>query len=718
MLKALFAAACLSLFGALPVCAAGWPPVNMPLDQAREQAQVAKKDLGNLTLPDAFNNLYYTPPFCDGFLASDGAMAIGSDIFTSASAQFQTGGTTAAYVGETITINGAGGTAVYQKSTVETAGTGWAPGDTINLAGTTVLKVRGTKVVSATVAAGGNGGSDGSRTATGTTGVGTRFQAIVTVSGGAITSVDSIATEGIYRVNPTDIANEPVTGFGIPVGAKLSLEMGLNGAYATNLGSFAAGTTPANPVTPISTSGSGTGTTFNVTWVNTNLVTTIASIDSDTQIHLANANASGANVTNAVWGYSSDYASAINTAKQRGANLPPGVCGIASALTLASKDSIVGQGPGPSNPAAARTTLLWIGPVGGTMISATDIAGIQLKDAVISGGCAAATGINFQGVQLSRLRRVFVRDVTQTELYMDATASNNTQFNEIGVHGIETTACGHETKQFVIGPGQPTRNTDHNKFYDLRALGWNGAGFECGNADSNDIYSYIGQQVSGISLDLLDDCRSNKFFDAEPQNWTDARPGSEKNYLQLNTESGAPYPAINPSATLECVTNTGFDCGNVGAKSRVICSGGFQSAHTGDTNETLLAPLCKIPRLSPGINGRIVIDATFAWPNNPNNKTPRIRFGASGTGLSGSEIFSATETTSVGYRVVGLEIRNQSAFNAQHISTNTVGSQATTVDQAGIDTHSDTELNFTGQLGNAADTISVISYEVRVSYAP
>jgi hypothetical protein len=183
----------------------------------------------------------------------------------------------------------------------------YAPGAGIVLAGGTStvagqVTVDTTQVVSATIAAGGTGGTNGTQTVTGTTGSGTKFQASVTVSGGAITAVGSISVAGAYTVNPTTLTDEPVTGAGL-TGAALSLVMGVNtfsvvnpGEYTANSATFTqasssgAGTgatfnaavfgilaatvstagsytaVPANPVAQASSSGAGTGATFNMTW--------------------------------------------------------------------------------------------------------------------------------------------------------------------------------------------------------------------------------------------------------------------------------------------------------------------------------------------------------------------------------------------------------------------------------------------------------------------
>lgn len=158
--------------------------------------------------------------------------------------------------------------------TVATAQAGagsYAPADTITLPYDdtkpylvpAVLTVTHTKVQSATVAAGGSGGTNGTQTVTGTTGTGTPFQASVTIAGGAITAVLSITVAGDYTVNPSNLLAEPVTGASL-TGATLDLKMGVLTATRTSGGIYEV--VPSNPITPAGTSGPGTGATFNVQW--------------------------------------------------------------------------------------------------------------------------------------------------------------------------------------------------------------------------------------------------------------------------------------------------------------------------------------------------------------------------------------------------------------------------------------------------------------------
>lgn len=81
------------------------------------------------------------------------------------------------------------------------------------------------EVYDATITTGGTGGTNGvSRTVTGTTGTGTKFQASVVISGGAITVVNSITVAGIYTKPPTDESAEPVTDAAL-TGATLNVKL-------------------------------------------------------------------------------------------------------------------------------------------------------------------------------------------------------------------------------------------------------------------------------------------------------------------------------------------------------------------------------------------------------------------------------------------------------------------------------------------------------------
>lgn len=161
-------------------------------------------------------------------------------------------------------------------TTIATAQSGsgsYAPNDTLTAVGGTcttepTFTVSATKVLSvASIASQGSGGTPNATiTVVGTTGGGTKFQASVTLnSGGGIQTVNSVTYAGIYITNPTNVANEPVTG-GNVVGGALALNMGLLDVAVATRGLCAS--TPSNPVATTD-SGSGTGGTLNINWKTT-----------------------------------------------------------------------------------------------------------------------------------------------------------------------------------------------------------------------------------------------------------------------------------------------------------------------------------------------------------------------------------------------------------------------------------------------------------------
>jgi hypothetical protein len=183
-------------------------------------------------------------------------------------------GVTATYNGgDTITLGGNGDPATVLSVTstslialsLGAAGTTYIPAQTITLAGGTqttapVVTISTTQVVSATVHSGGSGGTNGTQTVTGTTGTGTKFQASVTVSGGAVTAVLAITLGGSYTANPSTLSDEPVTGASLS-GAALSVVMGVH-TFTISTAGVLTSNPAGNVFTQASTSGSGSGATF------------------------------------------------------------------------------------------------------------------------------------------------------------------------------------------------------------------------------------------------------------------------------------------------------------------------------------------------------------------------------------------------------------------------------------------------------------------------
>jgi hypothetical protein len=111
-------------------------------------------------------------------------------------------------------------------------------------------------VQNAGVYLGGSGGTNGTQTVIGTTGTGSKFQASVTIGGGAITAINSITVAGAYTALPANLNDEPVTGAGLS-GAALSLAMtaGVNLNAITTANAITTGTAGFCRLAPNNTAG-------------------------------------------------------------------------------------------------------------------------------------------------------------------------------------------------------------------------------------------------------------------------------------------------------------------------------------------------------------------------------------------------------------------------------------------------------------------------------
>jgi Ubiquitin-activating enzyme E1 FCCH domain len=145
----------------------------------------------------------------------------------------------------------------------------YVPGNTITLAGGTssvpaVVTVARTEVVGIPIIHNnGSGGTPGNQIVSGTTGTGRKFQLNVTISGGGnLSSINSVADPGSYTANPTSLFGEPLTGAGL-VGASVDLVvnagMGVQSISVSNGGNY---TVNSATFTQASSSGTGTGATF------------------------------------------------------------------------------------------------------------------------------------------------------------------------------------------------------------------------------------------------------------------------------------------------------------------------------------------------------------------------------------------------------------------------------------------------------------------------
>lgn len=238
------------------------------------------------------------------------SISSGSNVLTCPSASF-----TAADVGKAIAVTGAGTNAQTTLTTtiasfisstqvglaanagtttpvvfcqavaIEPAvGSGYVPADTVTPNGGTfsvacLFTVRSTQVHTVAINAAGSGAVNGACTIFGTTGSPTNahFAAAVTITGGALSSIGTVSTPGYYTTNPTSLAAEPVTSNCGLTSATVTLTMGTNVVAVTTNGTGTVapcGATPcASVVSQSSTSGVGSGATFQTQYLSSGDVT-------------------------------------------------------------------------------------------------------------------------------------------------------------------------------------------------------------------------------------------------------------------------------------------------------------------------------------------------------------------------------------------------------------------------------------------------------------
>lgn len=141
----------------------------------------------------------------------------------------------------------------------------------------------------------------------------------------------------------------------------------------------------------------------------------------------------------------------------------------------------------------------------------------------------------------------------------------------------------------------------------------------------------------------------------------------------------------------------------------VLASSAVKVSHTGDLLEFTFATI-PIAGGIMGANGRIEIEASFSNTNNANTKTQRIRFGGDFIYQLAASGISAASTL--------LYVQNRNNTNSQvatapdTIASTGLGTSGTNFIVLAKDTTITQNITFTGQLSNAADTVSLESYRV------
>jgi len=526
-------------------------------------------DAGNAILPQARNNINYTPPSCDGQKGVTGSLPTGSTTLTIPTAKAVTGGITKAYVGEKITVEKAG--ANYFALSVA-GGSKWVDPDAFNATDTGPPVLTGT----------GGTGYKVDEVLTFSTGVKLRVRQIDTATG-AIMEADW-STPGNLSTNPFYTGSttaEPKFGYQI-----------------IDVGDSA--TAPTGAQSQTATTGSGTGATFTFTWQRTNLITTIAAINSDTEVVLATANQSGATLSNIEWGFATDISATINTRLSEAmppgdglVSLPAGVCGIASTLNYINNSAIVGVGRGTNRDAS--TALIWLGPHRGTMISNGDPPGAisaRFEYFELNGMGAAGTLLRSHGDSASRFSNLALLDAVNLGWDIDASSQSHRTpsivripfiVGDIANVNVTYNRSGSTlARGVVIGAGTDASDTNFTTIQSLFVLHMAGTGFEIGASDRSMILNYTGQSSQATAWSLELKCSNNQdptsgvffgkasgweMFQMQPLRGTvvrnkDCKGRPVANMMYLSRENGAPNPDIEPGGELLCTTTKGRNCGS------------------------------------------------------------------------------------------------------------------------------------------------------------
>lgn len=182
---------------------------------------------------------------------------------------------------------------------------------------------------------------------------------------------------------------------------------------------------------------------------------------------------------------------------------------------------------------------------------------------------------------------------------------------------------------------------------------------------------------------------------------------SWKEALVLDKSSGLATLYGDPSSALHAATKQYVDAGF-----RILAASAVAASHTGDTAETALSTVT-VPAGAMGANGILIITTLWTITGNANIKTARVRFGGAG----GPIYMAITGTASPSGRMLThLQNRNNVASQVGN-PTNSAGYGFVTNAAAtsAVDTSLAADIVITGQLANAADTITLEAYFIEIA---
>lgn len=264
------------------------------------------------------------------------------------------------------------------------------------------------------------------------------------------------------------------------------------------------------------------------------------------------------------------------------------------------------------------------------------------------------------------------------------------------------TAANFTSANPVLESGEMGRETDTGKVkFGDGTTAWNSLAYWTPATDAETVRDVIGAALvagSGITVTVSD----------PGDTITLAVDGAVIDERARDAVGTALVAGANTSITV----NDGADTITV-ASTIVLAQSAVAVAHTGTTAETTLATIT-IPANTMGANGRVEIEVLWTHTNNANTKTERVKFGAT--------TFSSIAVTTTATSRQNCFVANRGATNSQvggqpggigaNLGPYGVGTASITT--AAIDTTAAVNITFTAQLANAADTITLESYSVKL----
>lgn len=182
------------------------------------------------------------------------------------------------------------------------------------------------------------------------------------------------------------------------------------------------------------------------------------------------------------------------------------------------------------------------------------------------------------------------------------------------------------------------------------------------------------------------------------------------------------YPGsvwINTSTQniFDCVVNT-QSAARWRMRRRILAHSAVALPLTGTISETILQTV-SIAANVIGPTGTVIVTAYWSMTNNANSKTARVRFGASGSGTSGTNMHGPAQSSVAGYRAQAQWANRNSATSQvsapSGLSGGWITSTGTNPLTASIDTTAATEICLTGALANAGDTLTLEYYTIELT---